>query len=113
MKKITIYIPSKDQHGNELHPEDVEIAAHAAANEFTCWFGGSSEHKVVGQYRTELGTKSITEDVTEVYSLTTDDLYAKYYPGVQKLAKWLAGVMEQESVLLTVEDVAKVEFIRG
>ena len=112
MKRVALYVPTVDNEGTLIESYLRKTVLDEVVSTFVRNFGGCSENELKGTYRTHLGRGGIiSENVTEVHSFLPDEMGFEAKVHITELAKWVATMLKQESVLVTVQDVASVDFI--
>lgn len=104
MKLISLYVPAADNAG-KARPE----GALFALSEFAALAGGATAYSAAGFWRNSAGAM-LSESVSVVTALVSDSADAAPY---YEVARRLRAMMEQESVLLTIQRGLSAEFIEG
>jgi hypothetical protein len=74
-------------------------------------FGGATATNGIGGWVSQEDGKLVTEDVTVVQSFTDDETASEKWTEVERIAKDIKMLLQQESVLISTTPVQQVAFI--
>ena len=105
MYKLTVYVPSTSSITEYVNNEKY---VRLICRVLSTIYGGCSTTPVEGYYVANNG-ELIVESVTCCYTFGGDA--EQLARTGDYIAKWLKRVMKQESVLVTIEEIAQVSFV--
>lgn len=105
MYKLTVYVPSTSNITEYVNNEKY---VRQICQVLSTIYGGCSTTPVEGYYVANDG-QLVVESVTTVYTFSAN--FEKLERTGDFVAKWLKRVLQQESVLITVEEIHQVSFI--
>lgn len=105
MFKFSITIPSTQKNGTPVFDRDGILTS--VQSDMSNTFGGATSVNGVGSWNDDNGNL-VTESVTVVSSYGDD---ADKVADLERIARWVKTVANQDCVLITVEPVSSVQFI--
>ena len=107
MFKFSITVPSTQRNGTPVF-DRIAILSSVQADMSNC-FGGATSVDGVGSWNDDNGNL-VTEAVTVVSSYGDD---ADKVADLERIARWVKTVANQDCVMIAVEPVSSVQFIIG
>lgn len=108
MKRITFSIGLTDSKGEAIPLATVNEFDQLTRHELATKLGGYSSYKVNGGWIDPKG-KEFKEDSIVYYSLLDSSKLAEVRP----LAQWLAGLWQQQAIMVTTEPVESMELVEA
>ena len=102
MQKLSIYVPAS-------HTVSADVVK-TLLGKLSDMAGGASQYEVTGAWMSQFHVL-ITEPITVVFTLATEDKASAVLTYLQGMARQIKTVMVQEAVLLTVEDIKAAIFV--
>jgi len=108
MLSVSVFVPSESD-GVVLNAAKRDAALDHVLERLSTLFGGATVYEAQGAWSNGHGI--VKERVTVAKSYTDEETVEARWDAVEDLGRWLKSELQQESVLLSVEPVSRVEFL--
>lgn len=110
MEEIRVYLPSRDKTGKELSAEQRNTTLEIVLADTAYWYGGVTLTEGYGNWLDSSGHLHC-EEVKIVSCYTDEDTEVLHHDDLIKRAEWIKEYCQQDSVLVSIQEVEQVLFI--